>query len=168
LQLIENLGEGVRVGLSLHERAEALKRLVAKFGDQSTVAAELGITQAWVSYNLAVIDLSPPVEALREKGIVKDCKVLTGLEKLNKAQPEAAAALIEQAEAEGKFPKAALKAALADAGLVKPRKGSAALDAPDLAPKIEKAARRAGVSPEPGALFRFLLEKYLDETEGEA
>lgn len=125
IQLFANIGGGIREGLSVRERAEALKSVIAKHGTQEKAAEALGLTQPWISANIAILGLTPEIEQLRTDGQIKDNKVLVHLQRLQGTDKTAADALIERARSGAKIPRHEINDALTAAGVVKRRKKNA-------------------------------------------
>lgn len=150
IQLFANIGGGVREGLNVRERAEALKRVVEKHGSQEKAAEALGLTQPWISANIAVLNIPANIEELRTANVVKDNKVLVQLAKLQDLDKPAADALIEKAKESGKMPREAVHDALAAAGGLRKRAAKTETEAGE-ASKPEAAASPAGVSGAPSA-----------------
>ncbi len=150
-QVLENLGQGVRIPLAPREMAQALKQIARGFDTPEAAAEHFGQPTTWLEQKTAPANLSPKVEALLESGRITSCTAAVQLEKLAQRNEARLDELVAQLEEGEKLPKRALESALVAEGVKRARKPTVA-DA--IAVVVEpvgapESLRRAAVLGEP-------------------
>ena len=110
-QLIANLHHE---NMSEMDEAAAIKQLVDAVGSPVAAAPLIGKSLAYISKRLAVLG-SPSARALAAAGITGDMEVLGSVAQVEKADPGAAAKLVEKAKADGKLTRETARAQAAKA-----------------------------------------------------
>lgn len=149
VQMFENIGGGIRVPLDMRERANVLKRLVGKYGTQEKAAEAMGVSQAWISNNVAILELTPEAEELERDKIVKDSQTLIKLSRLAKHDKRAADDLVALAKEKSSLPRSLVEEKLREAGAMRTQKNKktaaenagAAAATPPAAPPPEANSR---------------------------
>ena len=94
-QLIENIQ---RKNLEPIEEAEALKQALADHGgDRAALLAVLGKSDTWLTQRLNLLDLPPQTQRLVRDGLSSDVSTINSMRQLEKANPAAAKALVDEA-----------------------------------------------------------------------
>jgi ParB family chromosome partitioning protein len=109
-QLTENIQ---RADLDVRDRAAALARFVALSPDQKTAAKSLALSEARISQLLELTQLSPELEEMVSKNIVRDTSTLIMANQLIKRAPAVAAVMLKEASENGKLSRAKVIEAMA-------------------------------------------------------
>lgn len=114
VQLVENM-PGLRENVDPREEAAALLELKHQLGTAQMVSDALGVSPAYVSQRLALLELPESITDLIDDGITKDVDTLNALGRLSRLDAETADTLIEEARDVGNISRAKARETLAKA-----------------------------------------------------